>query len=280
MTSTIRRLAACTAAAVSLGVLFGATAASAHVGIEGVAVKGESATITFRVPTESETASTTQLVVQMPQDHPLGSVRPQSKPGWTATTTTRTIDEPVEVFGEPVSEVVDTITWTGGKVPPGEFDMFTVRIGPLPEDADELVFPAIQTYDDGTKAEWIEVTEEGAEEPEHPAPVLTLVDAPAEGAEGGATPTTAPADEQTEAPGAAPSVDATTISDLQDDSDQAKTLATGGLIVGLIGILVAIAAIVVARKGSPAPAASTSTTTSTTAPAPKTPASEEAATKD
>jgi uncharacterized protein len=252
MTSTIRRLAACTAAAVTLGVVFGATAASAHVVVEGEGVKGESATITFRVPTESDTASTTQLVVRMPQDHPLGSVRPQSKPGWTATTTTRTIDEPVEVFGEPVSEVVDTITWTGGKIPPAEFDTFTVRVGPLPEDADELVFPAIQTYDDGTTADWIELTEEGAEEPEKPAPVLTLVDAPAEGEEG-ATATTAPADEQADASGAAPSVDATTVSDLQDDTDQAKTLAAGGIVFGIIGVLIGIAAVVLSRKRTPAP---------------------------
>jgi uncharacterized protein len=247
--------------------LFGATAASAHVVVEGEGVKGESATLTFRVPTESDTASTTQLVVQMPKDHPLGSVRPQSKTGWTATTTKRTIDPPVEVFGEPVSEVVDTITWTGGKVPPGEFDTFTVRVGPLPEDADELVFPSIQSYDDGTTADWIELTEEGAEEPEHPAPVLQLIDAPAEGEEGGATATTAPADEQAEGPAASPSVDATEISDLQDDADQARTLATGGIVVGLIGVVAAIAAIVLARKGSPAPA-STSASAAATTPAP------------
>jgi uncharacterized protein len=260
MTSTIRRLAASTAA-VTLGVLFGATAASAHVIVEGEGVKGESATITFRVPTESDTASTTQLVVRMPQDHPLGSVRPQSKPGWTATTTTRTITEPVEVFGEPVTEVVDTITWTGGRIPPAEFDTFTVRVGPLPEDADELVFPAIQTYDDGTTADWIELTEEGAEEPERPAPVLTLVDAPAEGEEGGATATTAPADEQAGAPGStAPSVDATTVSDLQDDNDQAKTLAIGGLVVGIIGILIGLAAVALSRRSAPATAKQTGST--------------------
>jgi uncharacterized protein YcnI len=266
MTSTIRRLAACTAAA-SLGLLFGATAASAHVIVEGEGVKGESATLTFRVPTESDTASTTQLVVQMPQDHPLGSVRPQTKPGWTATMTMRTIDPPVEVFGEPVSEVVDTITWTGGKVPPGEFDTFVVRVGPLPESVDELVFPAIQTYDDGTTADWIELTEEGAEEPEHPAPVLQLIDAPAEGEEDGATATTAPADERAEAPGASPSVDATEISDLRDDADQAKTLATGGIVVGLIGIVAAIAALVLSRKSSPVPAP-TSASAAATSPSP------------
>ena len=258
MTSTIRRLAACTVAAVSLGVLFGTSSASAHVSIEGEGVKGESVNLTFRVPTESETASTTQLVVQLPQDHPLGSVRPQTKPGWTATTTTRTIDEPVEVFGEPVTEVVDTITWTGGKIAPGEYDTFTVRVGPLPEDTDELVFPSIQTYDDGTTADWIELAEEGAEEPERPAPVLTLIDPPAGGEEDGATATTAPADERAEAPATGgPSVDATTISDLQDDTDQARTLAVGGVVIGIIGVLIGIAAVVLSRKGAPAATAPT-----------------------
>jgi uncharacterized protein YcnI len=261
MRSTIRRLAACTAAAVTLGASFGATAASAHVVVEGEGVKGGNASILFRVPTESDTASTTQLVVQMPKDHPLGSVRPQTKPGWTATVTTRTIDEPVEVFGEPVTEVVDTITWTGGKIAPGEFDTFGVRVGPLPEDADELVFPAIQSYDDGSKAEWIELVEEGAEEPEHPAPVLKLVDPPAEGEEGGAP--TAPADERAEAPESEAGLDLEAISAVQDDADQAKTLATGGVLIGVIGVAVAVAALLFARKATAEAKPSTSSSPST-----------------
>ena len=158
MRSTIRRLAACTAAAASLLVVFGATPASAHVVIVGEGVKGESATISFRVPSESETASTSQLQVKLPEEYPLGSVRVEAKPGWTATITKRTIAEPVEVFGEPVSEVVDTITWTGGKIGSTEFDSFTVRVGPLPDDTDEWCSRNPDPERRHT-ADWIEVAE-------------------------------------------------------------------------------------------------------------------------
>jgi uncharacterized protein len=94
----------------------------------------------------------------------------------------RTLDEPVEVFGEEVAEVVDTVTWTGGEIASGEFDTFAVSVGVLPDDVDSLAFPTIQTYD-GPEAEevaWIEETPERGEEPEHRAPVLRLV-APEEG---------------------------------------------------------------------------------------------------
>ena len=39
-----------------------------------------------------------------------------------------------------------------------------------------MVFKAIQVYDDGTQVAWIETTAPGSTaEPEHPAPVLSLV---------------------------------------------------------------------------------------------------------
>ena len=87
----------------------------------------------------------------------------------------RTLDEPVDAFGEEVTEVVDTVTWSGGPIGPGEFDTFSLSVGPLPDDVDELAFATIQTYSSGEEVAWIEATPEGGEEPEHPAPVLRLV---------------------------------------------------------------------------------------------------------
>ena len=46
-----------------------------------------------------------------------------------------------------------------------------------------MSFSAEQTYDDGEVALWDEPTKKGAEEPEHPAPVLDLVAADVEKAE-------------------------------------------------------------------------------------------------
>jgi hypothetical protein len=51
------------------------------------------------------------------------------------------------------------------------------------------VFKAVQTYDSGEVVRWIEEAAEGAEEPEHPAPVLNLTPpAPTEGTDSSTAP--------------------------------------------------------------------------------------------
>lgn len=149
--------------------------ASAHVSIPDPGTKGGFSIVTFSVPNERDDASTTKIEVQLPKDSPLVFVSVQAKPGWEVETTKRTLDEPIEAFGESYDEVVDTVTWSGGEIAPGEFDTFALSVGPLPEDVDSLAFPTIQTYSSGEEVAWIEETPEGGEEPEHPAPVLTLV---------------------------------------------------------------------------------------------------------
>ena len=50
-------------------------------------------------------------------------------------------------------ETVRTITWTAGpgvRIRPGEYQEFDVSAGPLPEDTDQLVLPAVQTYGTAT----------------------------------------------------------------------------------------------------------------------------------
>ena len=55
----------------------------AHVTVSSTdAAPGEFGKAVFRVPTESETASTTKLVVTLPADAPFAFVSAQSKPGW------------------------------------------------------------------------------------------------------------------------------------------------------------------------------------------------------
>ena len=77
------------------------------------------------------------------------------------------------------------ISWTGGEIKPGEFDEFEVSVGPLPEDADELFFPAIQIYSNGDEVAWIEKPAADGEEPELPAPELKLVAATGDDHHGG-----------------------------------------------------------------------------------------------
>ena len=97
-------------------------------------------------------------------------------PGWTATTTTSPLPEPVEVEGFTVTEAVSSVTWTadGDGLPPEQFAEFQLSVGPFPEASIEIVFTATQTYSDGEVVAWSDPTVEGQDEPEHPAPVLSL----------------------------------------------------------------------------------------------------------
>ncbi|MCU1455597.1 MAG: nuclear export factor [Acidimicrobiales bacterium] len=170
-----------------------AGSASAHVTVDGNAPKGGFGQFAFSVPNESGTASTTKVEVQLPQDTPLALVSAQAKAGWTVTITKRKLAKPITADGETVTEAVDTITWSGGKIGPGQYDTFGVSGGPFPTSVDQMVFKAIQTYSDGKEVAWIEPTPPGGQEPAHPAPTLTLTAASTAGSPGASpTPTVAP----------------------------------------------------------------------------------------
>lgn len=155
--------------------------AFAHVTVEpeGTATKGGYAVVDFKVPNERDNASTTKLEVAFPTDHPLASVMPQPVDGWKIDITTSKLAEPVQSHGQSVSEAVTKVTWTadGDGIEPGFFQKFPVSIGRLPENTDQLVFKALQTYSDKEVVRWIEVPQQGQDEPDNPAPVLTLAPA-------------------------------------------------------------------------------------------------------
>ncbi|WP_327414951.1 YcnI family copper-binding membrane protein [Streptomyces sp. NBC_01233] len=165
------------AAALAAGtVLVLSGTAFAHVGVQpvGEAAKGGYATLNFKVPNERDNASTTQVEVNFPVDQPLTSVMPQDIPGWTSSVEKTKLDKPLTVHGKQVNEVVTKVTWTGGKIEAGKFQQFPVSVGKLPENAEQMVFKSIQTYDNGEVVRWIEEAKEGAAEPQSPAPVLKL----------------------------------------------------------------------------------------------------------
>jgi uncharacterized protein YcnI len=219
------------------GALAVAAPASAHVTVNPrEATQGGYTRVAFRAPTESDTASTTKVEVFLPEATPIASVSTMPVPGWTIAVERKKPASPVAGEGGQPAEVVSKITWTasaGTAIKPGEFQEFPVSLGPLPE-VDKLVFKAIQTYSDGSVVRWIEEPAEGAEEPEHPAPVLALAAADdADGAADGAA-VDAPAD------GAA--------GDDSDESGPALPLAIAGLVAGLIGAALGGLALVRSRR--------------------------------
>lgn len=244
-------------AAVALTFGAGSGIAGAHVTANpGEAAPGDFTKITFRVPNELPDSATVQLELKMPEDHPIASVSVKPLPGWEAEVADRTLEEPMDFFGEEVTEVVDTITWSGGTIEPGQFQEFEVSMGPLPEDAELLAFPAIQTYDNGEEVAWIEETVEGQEEPEHPAPVVMLTGEAVDdhGAEEDTetTDTTVAGDEHAEEDEPAGDTSggelASSLNDLQSDVDDTKVLAQIGIALGAIALIIAIGGLVAARK--------------------------------
>ncbi|TDD64511.1 DUF1775 domain-containing protein [Jiangella aurantiaca] len=238
ITRNLARAGLAAGGAVTLGVVLAATAA-AHVTIRpDVDTAGSYAKITVRVPNESDTAGTVQVKLDLPADTPIPSVRVQPHAGWTAELTTTQFPEPVQVGDRTLEEAVTSITWTadpGVRIDPGEFDEFAISVGPLPE-AGTYFLPATQTYDDGEVVAWAEETVEGQEEPEHPAPVLEVVEATGEDGHGGA-----PAAENVSDDGGT-SDDASAASGDSSD-DLARGVGIGGLVVGAAGVGVGAAAL-------------------------------------
>jgi uncharacterized protein YcnI len=234
------RLGAAVGGMTLVGVLAPAAPASAHVTVDGEAVQGERARLDIRVPTESDTASTTAVEVHFPQDAPIPSVSVGAVPGWSVEVSYRTLDEPVDSgHGGQVTEVVEVISWIAdgpdAGIGPGQFAEFPVSLGPLPE-VDELALPTLQTYSDGEIVRWIELPQEGIEL-ERPAPVLRLA-APA--AEHGASADTADGDatgdRNGEAEGEQGAADSPTGDTASSSSGAATWLAVAGLVAGLGGL--------------------------------------------
>jgi uncharacterized protein YcnI len=159
--------------------LWAGSVADAHVTVHSdEAVQGGHAEVTFRVPSESDTASTVKVQIAFPTDTPLASVSVLPHAGWTYKVTKSTLASPVpDGHGGQVTEAVSQLDWTAAgpdtAVKPGEYEVFTVTVGPLPK-ADQVVFKVVQTYDDGQVVRWIDAPVAGGPEPEHPAAVLAL----------------------------------------------------------------------------------------------------------
>ncbi|MDQ2710537.1 MAG: YcnI family protein [Actinomycetota bacterium] len=178
--SLSRRLLA--AGVVTAGlVLVPLSAADAHVTVRSdTAVTGRYAELTFKVPNEEATATTTKVVVTLPDKTPLVDVSVRPTPGWTVTVTDAKLATPVVVEGTTLTTAPHQVTWTAtgdAAIAPGQYQTFAISGGPLPAPG-VLMFPADQTYSDGMVVSWSEPTVSGQPEPEHPAPTVTVVAEP------------------------------------------------------------------------------------------------------
>jgi uncharacterized protein YcnI len=238
--NTLRRAGAVGAVAAAI-LLATAIPAAAHITVNPKeAAQGGYAKLAFRVPNERD-ASTTKVEVVFPEKQPFASVSVRPMPGWKIEVTKAKLATPIKAHDREITEAVSRITWTADSpataIQAGQFQEFEVSAGPMPENADELVFKALQTYTGGEVVRWIE-EQSGSEEPEHPAPVLKLTKAESDDHHAdGATAEEATAGDASASGGSG-------------EDDGPSGIAIAGLVAGVAGLVLAALALVRTRKTS------------------------------
>jgi uncharacterized protein YcnI len=231
-------------AAAVLTLVSGAVA-EAHVQVipDQTAAGTEITKLTFRVPTESETAGTAGVSISLPTDTPLAEVLAEPISGWTVSVKAAKLPKPVVLDGTTLTEAPSTVTWKatkGHQIGPGQFQEFVLSAGPIPDDAKVLSFPVVQTYSDGKVVKWNQPQAPGADEPEFPLPSFTVTAAvPEEGAAEATPAASASPDVTLTANPAGSSVSSAstpglTVADASDST--ARGLGAAGLVVGVVGL--------------------------------------------
>ncbi|MGG7305657.1 YcnI family protein [Curtobacterium sp. AB451] len=216
-------------AAIVLGT---AGVASAHVSATATSTAANSyTTTTFSLPHGCDGSPTTKITFDVPKS--IIEVTPTVNPNWTITKTTAPYtsasaaadDESAEDAGERVTSVTYTAKTP---LPADERDTFSLSFSLPDGKAGDLVeFPAVQTCEKGS-VNWDQEQKAGQAEPEHPAPSITLTAATATDDDGdpvAATPTAAAAASTTPA----------------DPDLVGRFLGLGGLVLGAVALVVAVA---------------------------------------
>ncbi|MCL8024493.1 YcnI family protein [Nocardioides bruguierae] len=154
--------------AVAAALLLPAAPAAAHVGITPDTTAADAyAVVEVAVPHGCDGSPTTSVAISVP-DGVIGVV-PTRHPLWDLATAE-------------ADDGTQTVTYTALEpLPEGVRDTFEIALRLPDAPGETLVFPTIQTCEEGETA-WIEVAPEGedAHELEHPAPSFTLTEATGE----------------------------------------------------------------------------------------------------
>jgi periplasmic copper chaperone A len=190
----------------------------------------------FSVGHGCDGSPTTRLTIQIPAG--IAGPKPQEIAGWEIRTKEGTLPEPVNQFGEEITEGVTEVTWTGNSLPDNHMQRFGLSFFASESLAGETVYwKAIQKCEEGVHR-WITIPVEGEEEPEEPAPEVAFL-ASAEGEEAAEGETTAAGEEEAAA---------TPTSSSDDDGNGIAIVA---LILGIAGLAAGLGALGLVWTRSP-----------------------------
>jgi periplasmic copper chaperone A len=240
-----RTRTACLLASVAIPAgLMTATAAQAHISLHPNTIPaGAFATLDIRVPGEEEGAHVTRVDTLFPPG--FTGVDYENVAGWSAKVIETKLATPIKEDGEAIDTQVSQIvwTWTGpdGKVNNGQFINFPLSLA-IPESASgkALEFRTVQTYSNGQVVHWIEPSLTA----EHPSPRINVT------AKGGEIEEVAGDEAGPEAgqTGAGPSTPASSTPAGKPAGGASKGLGITALILGALGLLAGVAAMITARR--------------------------------
>jgi periplasmic copper chaperone A len=226
---------------VAAGAVLAPAGADAHISLHPNTVPaGAFATLDVRVPGEEQGAHVTKVAMLLPAG--FTSVEFENVPGWSARLIHQKVSQPIQTDEGPVSEEVSQVIWTWSGplsvVDEGQFVQFPLSVA-IPDDlaGRALLLKTVQSYSNGQVVHWIDPSL-GAE---HPAPRINVT------TRGGAIEDVAGKEAGPEAGqgtgGTAPAQPKTSAS-----TGASKGLGLAALIVGALGLLAGLAALVTARR--------------------------------
>ncbi|CCQ45103.1 putative uncharacterized protein [Pseudarthrobacter siccitolerans] len=237
MNSTTRsiKVAAVGAATAALMAL-GLGSAAAHVSVAPDSTsEGGYSQLTFKVPSESKTATTSKITVDLPAASPFTSVRVKPVPGWNAEIVRGALPQPVTIDGATITEAPLSVTWTANnaesQLSTDQYQEFSLSVGRLPKSGTTVTLPVAQSYSDGSVRNWDDPVVEGQGEPEEPAP--SFVTTAAHGGHGAAAPVAETAELSATA-AVTPAAD--------------NTMGFAGLGAGILGLALGTAALIRTRS--------------------------------
>jgi uncharacterized protein YcnI len=226
------------------GALIAPASAQAHISLHPNTIPaGAFATLDVRVPGEQEGAYVKKVDVLFPQG--FTGVDYENVAGWSAKVIETKLTTPIKEDGETIDTEVSQIvwTWTGplGKVNNGQFIQFPLSLAiPANATGKALEFRTVQAYSNGQVIHWISPSLSA----EHPSPRINIT------AKGGVIEDIAgdeagPEAGQTAGSSTTPAAPAAVKS---TGGGASKGLGIAALILGALGLIAGLGALVVSRR--------------------------------
>jgi periplasmic copper chaperone A len=211
-------------------------AAQAHISLHPNTIPaGAFATLDVRVPGEQEGARVTKVDMLFPPG--FASVAYENVPGWSVKVLNQKVTPPMQTDEGPVNEEISQVIWTWsgphGVVNNNQFIQFPLSVaipGNLAGQA--LQFKTLQSYSNGQVVHWIDSSLSA----EHPAPRINIT------AGGGVIEDVAGKEAGPEAGQSAPPS-----TSVKSSAGASKGLGVAALIVGALGLVLALVALLAAR---------------------------------